>query len=149
MKIKGIITQAVANTTIQATISTLLTVSGKTGWRIDTFKAFFLTGGFPITDSAVELSLQTETAVQLHGSADLIARCRWQVKAMAAGAAGGLIIPYVQTEDNLDRVTVQPNLVLALASTALSSVASVGYEISYEPVKLSDLDVMTLMQGGV
>jgi len=148
--IRGVLTQTGADTFTQAVIDTNLTVDGKSGWQILGFKATWLLGyTVAATDNILSAILSTRvTTVTLPSETEEIARVSWAV-ANTAGVAVAYPFEPIKSADVLEtRITVQPNLYVSASSTTTGLTNVLYYEFTYEPVKLSDLEVMRLLQGG-
>lgn len=148
--VRGLTTQAVANTFIQVAIDTNLTSDGKAAWAIRRFRAFF--SGFyvqPAADMIAEAILSTQiTTVTTMIDPEELARCSVAV-ANTAGVAVAFPLDLHQEAIILgERLTVQPTLYVGHSSAGLTTVGSVYWELEYDVIKLTDLEVLRLLVAG-
>lgn len=147
---RGVVTQGGADTFAIGTIETNLTADGKAGWEIVGFSAYYTNGETAAAaDSDVNCILATQATVTTFDMDEEIYRLNWSV-ANTAGVAVAYPLGLVKREMLIEpRLTVQPNIYVQVSST-LSGLANVmAYEIHYNIVKLTDLEVLRLLQGGV
>jgi len=146
---KGVVTQGGADTFAAATVETGLTVDGKAGWQINSFKAFstalYLAAATDYLSSCVLATIATST---LMTSDDEIARLAWAVANTAGVAVAYPIEPIKDILLTEPRVTVQPEIYVHASSVTTGVTNSFYFEIEYEIVKLSDLEVLRLLAGG-
>lgn len=146
---KGTVVQTGADTFTAAAIDTNLTADGKSGWQILAFAGYWSTGETAAaTDQEANLVLATEVGATLFDSNDEIIRLNW-----AVANTGGIAVAYpknlIQREFLINpRITVQP-LIYVHANTVTTGLTNTFYyELHYEIVKLTDLEVLKLLQGG-
>lgn len=146
---KGIITQTGADTFTAAQILTGLTVDSKAGWQITGFKAFWSNGyTAAAADAMANCVLSTLATITTPNLDDEIARISWGIQNTAGVAVALNIDPIKQAAMTEPRVTVQSDLYVH-ANTLTTGLSNVFYyEISYDIVKMSELEVMRLMIGG-
>lgn len=147
---RGVVTQGGADTFTTVAIDTNLTADGKSGWEIAAFSGYWSNGETAAAaDSDVNLVLAAQSTVTTFDQDEEIYRLNWSV-ANTAGVAVAYPLNLVKREVLIQpRVTVQPILWVQASSTS-SGLANVFYfEINYDIVKLSDLEVLRLLQGGV
>jgi len=147
---RGIITQGGADTFTSSSIDTNITADGKAGWLIVAFSAYYANGETAAAaDSDVNCILATQAAVTTFDQDEEIYRLNWSV-ANTGGVAVALSLNLVKREILIEpRITVQPALHVQASST-LSGIANIFYwEMHYDIVKLTDLEVLRLLQGGV
>lgn len=146
---KGVVTQGGADTFTAATILTGLTVDGKSGWQINGFKAFWSNGyQAAAADAISNCVLATLATVTLPNSDDEIARVSWGVQNTAGVAVAFNFDPIKKADITEPRVTVQSDLYVHANTTTTGLTNVFYYEISYDIVKLTDLEVLRLMVGG-
>ena len=146
---KGVVTQGGADTFTAATILTGLTVDGKSGWQINGFKVFWSNGyTAAATDAISNCVLATLATVTLPNSDDEIARVSWAVQNTAGVAVAFNFDPIKKADITEPRVTVQSDLYVHANTTTTGLTNVFYYEISYDIVKLTDLEVLRLMVGG-
>lgn len=147
--LKGLVTQSGADTQTSFAIDTSLTVDGKVGWQINRVVMYWDNGEVvAAADYEVKGILTTVNATTVMSSSDEICRCSW-----SCANTGGVAIAFTQDlikESILlaPRLTVQPILYF-LASSTLSGNANIIYfQIQYEIVKLTDIELLRLLVGG-
>lgn len=149
--LRGTLIEAVAGTFVQATIDTNISVDGKYGWEINGFKAYLSTGYTEVTsaDWHVDaiLSTQETTATAMSDSEEL-ARISWANNFTTASVAYPM--EQIKIADMLEtRLTVQPQIYVGIDADGTGAVSRIYYEISYSIIKLTELEVMRLLVGGV
>lgn len=147
---RGVITQGGADTFTASAIDTNITADGKSGWEIVAFSGYWAnaeTGA--AADSDASLILATQATVTTFDQDEEIYRLQWGV-ANTGGVAVAYPLSQIKRELLIQpRVTVQPAIYVQ-ASTALTALTNVFYyEVHYNIVKLTDLEVLRLLQGGV
>jgi len=150
--IRTSLSQAVVNTEIELAIPTGLTVDGRAGWSVTGVFIDFVNAALAVSQveplSSVTVELNTESGGQSYPDKDLITFDVFQFSG-AVGAAS-----FVQLDGRsrsvlpIPRLTAQPNLYVYLNSYGLVNPATIHVEVFYDIVKLSDLEVMRLLQGG-
>jgi hypothetical protein len=146
---KGVVTQGGADTFTSAQILTGLTVDGKAGWQINGFKAFWSNGyTAAAADAIANCVLSTLTTVTLPNADDEIARVSWAVQNTGGVAVAFSFEPIKKAELTEPRVTAQTDLYVHANSTTTGLTNVFYYEISYEIIKLTDLEVLRLLVGG-
>lgn len=148
--IKGTITQSGTNTYTSSTIDTNLTAEGKTGWEIKAFRGFY--SNFYIQNAAdlfQNLILATIATLTTWDQDDEICRCAWQAGGtLFTDAWSASIEPIKTAQFSGSRLTVQPQLYVNSSATGQSAAGVMYWEMDYEIVKLTDLEVLRLLQGG-
>lgn len=145
----GVITQSGADTFTAVSIDTNIAVDGKSGWEIVAFSGYWSQGeAVAAADWDANLILATQATATVFSDDEEIYRLQWGLQ-NTGGVAVAVPVSQVKRELLLyPRLTVQPALYVH-ASTQLTGAANVFYyEISYEIVKLSDIEVLRLLQGG-
>jgi len=148
---RGTLIQSGANTFTQATIDTNLTIDGRTGWAITGFKCWASTLYTEVTTADYTLAgiLATQaTTVTTPDDNEEIARIQW-ANNFSTAAVAYPVEPIKLAEMLETRLTVQPQLYFGIDSAGLTAAARIYYEFSYDIVKLSELEVMRLLVGGV
>lgn len=147
--LKGVITQTGADAFTSATISTGITVDGKVGWEVTGFKAFWGNGytaaAADAICNAVLATIGTATTPNLD---DEIVRVSWAVQNTAGVAVAMVFEPNKLADLTESRLTVQPEIYVHANSTTTGLTNVLYYEISYEVVKLTDIEVLRLLVGG-
>lgn len=148
---KGVVTQSGADTTTQGIINTDLSVDGKSGWLITKLVVYWnnMKSG-AVVDSELEamLSTQVTTATVFSASEEL---ARVEFMGQLAGVAASFA--YMESIKEAvfvpsERITVQPQLYLTVASAATGQANVVYYAIEYDIVKLTDNELLRLAVGG-
>ena len=149
MMYKSLVTQGGADTFTAATILTGLTVEGKSGWLIKGLKAFWSNGyTAPAGDAVTHCVLATIATITSPNSDDEIARVSWGVQNTAGVAVAFSYDPVKLAIMQESRLTVQSDLYVH-ANTIGTTLSNILYfEIEYEIVKLTDIEVLRLMVGG-
>ena len=145
------IAQATANADTELVIPTELTVDGRQGWDIIGVRWSVPTwnvGIDPTKDCSLQIQLNTETGSQTFVDPDSIVNFHLQTSGITASTSAFEVNSYGISELVAPRTTVQPNLYLHVLSTNLLAPMSVNVEIVYDIVKLTDIEVMRLLQGG-
>jgi hypothetical protein len=149
--VKNFVIQSAANVNAQVALPTLLTVDGKSGWAINGVKFSVTNIGaavIPTADCFAQLELNTEAGTQSAIDNDSVCVEYIAISGIAASTSA-FVVPVTYTAVlPSPRITVQPNLYLFVSSIGMASGLSVVAEVFYEIVKLSDLEVMRLLQGG-
>lgn len=146
---KGVATQTGGDTFTAAAILTGLTVDGKSGWQINGFKAFWSNGyTAAAADAIANCVLSTIATVTLPNADDELARVSWAVQNTAGVAVAMTFEPTKLADIQEPRVTVQPDLYIHANTTTTGLTNSFYYEIQYEIVKLTDIEVLRLLVGG-
>ena len=149
MIIKGSVTQGGADTFTAATILTGLTVEGKSGWLIKALKAFWSNGyTAAAADYLATCVLATIATVTNSNADDEIARVSWGVQNTAGVAVAFNFEPSKLAYILEPRLTVQSDLYIHANSTGTGLGNIMYYEVEYEIVKLTDIEVLRLMVGG-
>ena len=148
--IKQQVLQTTPNQTVFAQLPTLLTVDGKQGWKIVHVAAHFVSANFvsPLVDTVIDFQLNTETGIQGFADADNICNLNWRISGIAASTSAFQLATKQEWSSDIGRLTVQPILFMALYTEGLTAAAYVNVEVEYELVRLSDMEVMRLLQGG-
>lgn len=143
-------TQTAINGTVVATIPTGLTIDGRTGWKISGGRWQYVSVNNAwdgIADAAINYQLTTEGQQLDFLDPDIILQGGIEFSGGTASSGVQLVTTGVDVLPE-GRVTVQPSLDLVLFTTGMVSTLIMGFELFYEPVRLTDLEVMRLMQGG-
>jgi len=149
--IKGLLTQGGADTLTQNTITTDLSVDGKSGWIITKLIAYWSNGHTAAAaDMELELILSTQaTTATTFNQSEEIARVEWAIS-NTAGVA--VTYPFEPIKEAVfipsDRVTVQPVLYVTGKSATTGLTNTVYYAIEYEVIKLTDNELLRLAVGG-
>lgn len=143
------VTQGGADTFTAVAIDTNLTPDGKIGWLIKSIKCFWENGYLGVaTDSTISAILATQATVTTPDDNEELARVNWAI-ANTAGVAVAFPMHLQKTEFAADdRITVQPTLYVQISSATTGLTNVVYFEIEYEAVKMTELEVLRLLVGG-
>lgn len=147
--IKGYVEQSANDTATEKLIETGLTLNGKQGWAIKGVAMQLNTRPAPTVGGwNVQSVLQTETGAQSPADNDFIVMVDWTLYGPAVNTGMMLLplskhVPLVQ-----ERLTVQPELIVRLSSYGAGVKVACYFEVFFEQVTLTDLEVMTLYQAG-
>jgi hypothetical protein len=148
-KISQLVTQGGADTFTAVAIDTGLTADGKAGWQINAIRAFWVDGAaVAAADHSISAKVATIATTTTFGSSDEIDRVAWGLQNTAGVAVA---VPYEPIKQDFllePRVTVQPNIYVQVESAGTAQANDVIFEIYYDVVKLSDLEVLRLLAGG-
>ena len=149
MILKGSVTQGGADTFTAATILTGLTVEGKSGWLIKGLKAFWSNGyTAAAADYLAACVLSTIATATNPNADDEITRVSWGCQNTAGVAVAFGFEPVKLAYILEPRLTVQSDLYIHANSTGTGLGNIIYFEIEYEIVKLTDIEVLRLMVGG-
>jgi hypothetical protein len=149
--IKTSIVQSTLNSTVEITLPTGLTVDGKAGWNIQGVRFLWANAAqcvTPVADCMLFIQLNTETGNQQFTDKDNIIYGIMASSGIAASTSSFWVDGNYQQVLPVPRLTVQPALFLNVSSIGLIINASIYAEVFYDVVKLTDLEVMRLSQGG-
>jgi len=147
--VKKLVTQSGSDTFTTGTIETGLTVDGKAGWSITAIEAYWADGSaVAAADWFLNAKLATISTSTNFQDADEIARLSWGMQNTAGVAVSVAYQPYQGFGLLEPRITVQPELYCGIESSGTSQANDVVFRVYYEIVKLSDLEVLRLLQGG-
>lgn len=146
---RGVVTQTGSDTLTAVTVDTNITVDGKAGWEIAGVSAYWSTGeSVAAADWDVNLVIATQPTATLFSDDEEIYRLNWALQ-NTAGVAVAVPLTLVKRELLLQpRLTVQPAIYVQAVSQLTGTANTLYYEILYDIVKLSDLEVLRLLQGG-
>ena len=152
--IKGTLTQSAPNAFTQSIVDTNIQVDGKTGWAISGFRVYneTLHSNAP-NDLRIAVALSTVNTQTAFNSLDELARVAWGsvyepgTSATTTSMLAG--VEPIKAAILLEaRLTVQPQIFVQVTSVG-SNVASVlFFEVQYELIKLSDIELLRLLVGG-
>lgn len=148
--VKGQLTQSGADATTSELILTGIKADSKLGWEIVRLTAYWSNGhSVAVGDINLNVVLNTLDSLTTMDSADEIARINF-----AVSNTGGIAVAYpIDLIKNqvqpISRLTVQPSISLFVSSSGTAAANSIYYEVEYNLIKLSDLELLRLLQGGV
>lgn len=146
---KILVTQSANDALTFGTIATSLTVEAKSGWEIFAMEAFWVDGSSVAPgDWQLSATLGTVNTATTPVSDDEIARVAWGLQNTAGVAVA---VPYEPQRSIVliePRVTVQPQLYVGVTSASTAQANDVVVIVYYNIVKLTDLEVLRLLQGG-
>jgi len=149
MQIKGTLIQTAPDTFTTLAVETGLTADGKAGWQIRKLRVFWSLGytvaAVDHMASCVLATLITSTSLDSH---DEICRVSWGQQNTGGVAVTVNLEPIKDHTLSEPRLTVQP-IIYIHANTISTGISNRFYfEIDYDLVKLSDLEVLRLLAGG-
>jgi hypothetical protein len=148
-KISKLVTQGGADTFTSASILTGLTADGKAGWSISSIRAYWVDfAAVAAADYGLSAILATIATATTFGDDDEIDRLSWGCQNTAGVAVAIPVNPLQEHFLAESRITVQPELYVAIASAGTAQANDVIIEVVYEVVKMSDLEVLRLLAGG-
>ena len=146
-----VVSQSTADTDVVTAIPTLLTVDGRTGWSLTCLRTVWRNGNSvasTIAASSLTAQLATEDTFQTFTDPDMVAMNRYATHGIAASTSAYTFSGYMEYVMMENRLTVEPYLYAIVNSTATAQLNVVQFEFQYELVKLTDLEVMRMLQGG-
>jgi hypothetical protein len=148
-KIFTSVTQGGADTASSQSISTGLTADGKSGWEISAIEAYWVNGEtVPAADWELDASVTTVNSTFNFSSLDVIGALTWALQNTGGVAVA---VPFEPIKRNVllePRLTVQPTIYCRVDSTLTGIANNVIFAVYYEIVKLTDIEVLRLLQGG-
>ncbi len=147
--IKKLVTQSGADTFTSVAIDTNLTVDGKSGWEIVAVEAYWSDGAAVAAgDWYLNAKLATISTSTLFTDDDEIARLDWGMQNTGGVAVAVSYEPFRGVSLNEPRLTVQPTIYVGVESSGTSQANDVLFRVYYNIVKLTDIEVLRLLQGG-
>lgn len=148
-KVSLLVTQGGADTYTAGTVSTGITLDGKSGWSITGMEAFWVDGAaVAAADWSLYAVVGTLPTATTFGSADEVGRLAWGMQNTAGVAVSLMYEPIKQGFLVEPRITVQPDIYCQVTSSNTAQANDVIFVIYYDVVKLTDLEVMRLYAGG-
>lgn len=150
LTIKEVFTQTAVNSANEFVIPTLLTVDGRTGWNIKRVRAVLASsvGIVAAAHSNIICQLNTEIVKQSFNDADNIATLLWSTVGTAASTGAFPIDNAREWVSDAGRLTVEPELIVHIESSGLTAAMTINFLMEYETVKLTDMEMVRLLQGG-
>lgn len=151
---RGVVVLPAAGTFTQVILDTNINADSKYGWNVTGFKGTMksrdATGVEVPESNNIDLILSTRvTTITTPDETEEVARINW---ALAFSTAAGFSHAELQKEAIMleSRLTVQANLYIGVKGSAtIGAISDVYFEVSYEIVKLSDMELLRLLVGGV
>lgn len=142
--------QPSADGQVTVAIPTGLTVDARLGWSIVRIEATWvnISSTSFVVSNVLNVQLNTEATTQVYTDPDLVEWIRFTVKGTTAAVVGQQVQGFVARDLFVPRLTVEPNLFVDIVSTGTGQANNVHFALFYEQVKLTDLEVMRLLQGG-
>lgn len=146
---KGTVVQTGADAFTATRILTGLTVDGKAGWSIKSFKVTWLLGYTAVAaDNIANCVLSTITTATTPDLDDEIGRVSWSVQNTAGVAVAMIFEPMKLLVLPEPRVTAQTDLYIQCNTTTTGLTNTMYWELEFDIVKLTDLEVLRLMVAG-
>jgi hypothetical protein len=143
------ITQGGVDTFTSEPIPTGITPDGKQGLQITAISAFWVNGSdVAAADWSMSARVATVDSLTGFGTADEVERVAWGLQNTGGVAVAEEYEPIKTAILFEPRLTVQPNIYIACDSLLTAQANNVIFIIYYELVKLTDLEVLRLLQGG-
>jgi hypothetical protein len=147
--IRGKVTQTGVDTFTIGAIDTNLTIDGKAGWLITKMTCFWEDGyTAAAADQTISGILATQATVTTPSDNEELARVNWAVANTAGVAVAYPMELQKSVSPPVDRITAQPAIYFQVSSTGTGLANDVYYEVEYEIVKLTDIEVLRLLVGG-
>lgn len=147
--IKKLVTQSGNDTFTTVAIDTNLTVDGKQGWQINAIEAYWVDGAAVAAgDWSLHAVLATISTATTFVDDDEIARIDWGMQNTGGVAVSVPYDPFRGLSLAEPRITVQPTIYVGVQSSGTSQANDVIFRVYYELVKLTDLEVLRMLQGG-
>lgn len=147
-EIKELVTQGGADT-FTAVALALPALDGKSGYQILGVSAYWVDGAaVAAADYSLDAVVQVASTSLTFEDDEWIASVSWGVQNTAGTAVA---IPYEPLKTRMldePRVTVQPEIYVAVKSSGTSQANDVIFRVQYELVKLSELEYLRLLAGG-
>jgi len=148
-RISQLVTQSGADTFTSVAIETGLVVDGKSGWQINRISAYWVDASLVVaSDWWLAAIVSTDSAATTFGEEDEFGRLMWGMQNTAGVAVAVPFEPIKSLDIFEPRVTVQPQIYCAVLSSITGTANDIIFEIYYEAVKLTDLEVLRLLAGG-
>lgn len=146
---KILVTQTGNDVFTSVLIDTNLTVEGKSGWSINGITCNWKdVAGVAAADWRLDAKLSTDGTDTLFIEDEELARVSWAVQNTGGIAVALPVEPIKSVLITEPRVTVQPQIAACVSSSLTGNANDVEFMIFYDIVKLSDLEVLRLLQGG-
>lgn len=148
-KVRKLITQTGNDVFTSVGIETGLTVDGKAAWNILGFKAYWVDGaGVAAADWSLDALVLSDGNNHTFIDDEWIANISWGVQNTGGVAVAVQYEPFKTMTLEEERITVQPNIYLGIRSALTGQANDVIFELQYEIVKITDLEVLRLLAGG-
>jgi len=151
---KGVVVLPAAGTFTQDVFDTNISADSKFGYAITGFSAYMrsrdATGVEVPESNLIECILSTQvTTITTPDNDEEIARVGW-VLAFSTAAGFAVLKPNGVADLLEPRLTVQPNLYIGVkGSVTVGAITDIYYQVSYDIVKLTDIELLRLLVGGV
>jgi hypothetical protein len=147
--VKKLVTQSGNDTFTSVAIDTNLSVDSKSGWSIRAVEAYWADGAAVAAgDWYLNAKVATVSTSTLFTDDDEIARLDWGLQNTGGTAVSVPYEPFRGISLAEDRVTVQPFIYVGVESSGTSQANDVLFRVYYDIIKLSDIEVLRLLQGG-
>jgi len=147
--IKQLVTQSGSDTATEVEILTGLTSDGKSGWAIKSIRAVWKDiAAVAAGDYSLLAAVNTESGAYTEVDDENLLAVRWAAQNTGGVAVFASVEQVMESYSIEERVTVQPALYFRVESSGTSQANDVIFLVQYEPVKLSDTEVLRLLVGG-
>jgi hypothetical protein len=146
--IKQLVTQTGADTFTSAELL-LPSLDGKSGYSIKGIRANWVDfAAVAAADYSLLATVQTESTVLTFVDDELIDMVGWGLQNTAGTAVAIAVEPIKEHFLDVERITVQPAIYVAISSSGTSQANDVAFEVFYEVVKLTELEYLRMLAGG-
>ena len=146
--IRQLVTQSGADTFTAVALS-LPALDGKSGYQINGIRAYWVDGAaVAAADYSLVATVQVASTELTFADDEWIEGVAWGLQNTAGTAVAVTFEPMKEHMLEEPRLTVQPNIYVAVGSTGTSQANDVIIEVFYETSKLSELEYLRLLAGG-
>lgn len=149
MKIAQLVTQVGADLFQSVAYDTGLTADGKAGWSITSIQAYWVDATLvAAADWSINAKVATVSTNTDFGNADEFGRVAWGLQNTGGVAVAVPFEPVKQVILFEPRLTVQPQIYFQVTSALTGQANDVIIALTYDIVKLTDIEVLRLLAGG-
>lgn len=146
--IRTLVTQGGADTFTSTSLS-LPSLDGKSGYQINGIRANWKDGAaVAAADYRLDATVQVASTVLNFVDDEWIDGVAWSCQNTAGTAVAMQFEPSKEHFLAEPRVTVQPDIYVAVGSSSTSQANDVEIEVFYEVVKMTELEYLRLLAGG-
>lgn len=144
------VTQTAADVNTWGAIDTNISADSKFGWLIKSIQAYWEDGStIAAADYQLEGVLTTVATATTPENSDEIDRISWGLQNTGGVAVA---VPYEPNKVSVlleERLTVQPIIYCGVLSSETNQANGIIFQVNYEIVKLTDIELLRLLIGGV
>lgn len=146
--IRTLVTQSGADTFTSVALS-LPALDGKSGYQINGIRAYWVDGpAVAASDYIVVATVQVAATALTFADDEWIDVVGWGMQNTGGVAVAVPFEPVIEHMLTEPRLTVQPNIYVAVGSSGTSQANDVIIEVFYETSKLTELEYLRLLAGG-